>query len=306
MSGIFQRHPNNPILTRRDMPVPAASVFNPGAAEVDGRVLLLLRAEDRRGISSLWTAWSSDGVTGWEIDPQPLIYAENSWEAWGCEDPRISWVEELGQWVIVYTAYSMSGPGVALARTTDFKTVEKLGLVLAPSNKDAALFPRRIDGQWALIHRPVAGGIADIWVAVSPDLIHWGRPGCLVRSRGDVWWDGTRVGAGPPPIEVPEGWLLLYHGVKQMVAGPIYRLGAVLLDRDDPYQLLARTDEWIFGPVEDYEYRGDVPGVVFPCGALRRGEELWVYYGAADVTVCLATVRLPDLMTTLRPAEAPG
>lgn len=306
----FTRHPSNPILKRRDMPLPVASVMNPGAAEVKGRVVLLVRAEDRRGISSLWVAWSEDGVGGWEVARQPLLYPEHDWEAWGCEDPRISWLDELGEWVIVYTAYSSAGPAVALARTADFRQATKVGLILSPNNKDAALFPRRFDGAWCLVHRPMLGQTADIWLARSPDLVHWGKPEVILKSRGDVWWDGTKVGIGPPPIEVPQGWLMVYHGVKEMASGPIYRVGLALVERDDPSRVLARSEEWVFGPGEEYEYAGDVPNVVFPCGAFLRGRELWMYYGAADTRICLATAPLDELMKTLRRAphaeELPG
>lgn len=304
LSEAFARHPANPILGRAQMPAGCSSVFNAGATLVDGDVVLLLRAEDRRGISALWTARSGDGVGGWRIDREPLLTPEQPWEAWGCEDARITWVPELGAWLIAYTAYSQDGPAVALARTTDFHSVERLGVVLSPINKDAALFPRRFDGSWALLHRPSFGEHGNIWLAYSTDLVHWGRPHVLLAMRDAVWWDGWRMGAGAQPIETDDGWLLLYHGVKQMAAGPIYRVGAALVHRDRPWELVARGDDWLLAPEEPYERAGDVPNVVFPCGAVVRGEELWMYYGAADSTICLARARVADLLAYLR--SAPG
>jgi beta-1,4-mannooligosaccharide/beta-1,4-mannosyl-N-acetylglucosamine phosphorylase len=285
------------------MPPACASVFNAGATIVDGQLLLLVRAEDHRGISALWIARSRDGVSGWEIEQQPFLRADNPSEAWGCEDPRITWVPELDAWVIAYTAYSPNGPAVALARTRDFRTVERIGLVLPPTNKDAALFPRRFGGSWVLMHRPAVGDHGDIWLAYSPDLVHWGRPHMLFASRGVVRWDGWKIGAGAQPIETDAGWVLLYHGVKWMSGGPVYRVGAALVDRERPWELLARGEEWILGPVEPYERVGDVPNVVFPCGAILRNDEVWMYYGAADASICLATAPLTELLSFLERAR---
>lgn len=300
MTELFQRHPANPLLTAADIPAHVASAFNPAATEIDGEVLLLVRVEDGRGISALWVARSRDGVSDWRVEASPLLSPVETYEEWGCEDARITFVPELGAWVIAYTAYSSLGPAVALARTRDFRSVERLGVVLSPENKDAALFPRRVDGQWVILHRPVAGGTGHMWLASSPDLIHWGRSAMVLRARGAVWWDGARIGGGAQPLETPEGWLLLYHGVKQMVSGPVYRVGLALLDLDDPTRPVARTDDWVFAPETPYERSGDVPNVVFPCGALLRDGVVWMYYGAADSSVCLATARLDELIAAVK------
>jgi predicted GH43/DUF377 family glycosyl hydrolase len=300
MTTLFHRHPRNPLVTASDIPAHAASAFNPAATEIDGEVLLLVRVEEGRGISSLWVARSADGVSNWRVDAAPLLAPAEPYEEWGCEDGRITYLPELEEWVIAYTAYSSLGPAVGLARTRDFRSVERLGVVLSPENKDAALFPSRINGHWLLAHRPVSGGTGHMWLASSPDLIHWGRPSILTRARGAAWWDGARIGLGAQPLETPDGWLLLYHGVKQMVSGPIYRVGLLLLHREDPRQAVARTDEWVFAPEAPYERTGDVPNVVFPCGAFIRGDEVWMYYGAADSSVCLATARLDELLDAVK------
>ena len=150
-SDIFTRHPSNPIITADQLPYRANSVFNPGAGLVGGETLLLIRVEDLRGISHLLAARSSDGVTDWRFDAEPLIKPEpdlHPEEIWGCEDPRLTWLPELDQWAIAYTAYSRRGPLVSLALSHDFTEVTKLGPVMPPEDKDAALFPRRIDGRW--------------------------------------------------------------------------------------------------------------------------------------------------------------
>src|ERR1019366_6651831 len=171
---LFRRLEANPILSAQDWPYPAHSVFNPGATRLrDGTTLLLCRVEDRRGLSHLCAARSKNGRDGWVIDEEPTFpsdpekYPE---ELWGVEDPRITFVEELGKYVVAYTAFSRGGPGVALATTEDFRSFQRLGLVMQPDDKDAALLPRRIDGNFALIHRPMADSGAHVWLSLSPDL----------------------------------------------------------------------------------------------------------------------------------------
>ncbi len=245
-SDIFTRHPSNPIITADQLPYRANSVFNPGAGFVTGETLLLVRVEDLRGISHLLAARSSDGVTDWRFDAEPLITPEpdiHPEEIWGCEDPRLTWLPELDQWAIAYTAYSRRGPLVSLALSHDFTEVEKRGPVMPPEDKDAALFPRRIDGRWAMIHRPSPiGGFAHMWISYSPDLRHWGDHELLLEARDGAWWDAGKIGLGPPPLETDDGWLVCYHGVKSTASGPIYRVGLALLDLDEPRKVLRRTE----------------------------------------------------------------
>jgi predicted GH43/DUF377 family glycosyl hydrolase len=309
--ALFRRAIENPILVAADVPYPANSVFNPGAARVGDETVLLVRIEDLRGISHLHVARSSNGVTDWRFDPDVLLrsdverYPE---EIWGCEDPRLTWLAERGQWAIAYTAYSRRGPLVSLAMTRDFRTVERLGPAMPPEDKDAALFPRRFGGRWAMIHRPspLRGG-AHMWISYSPDLRHWGDHTLLLEARDGAWWDAGKIGLGPPPLETPEGWLLMYHGVHATAAGPIYRVGLALLDLDDPTIVMHRTDEWVLGPTDPYEIHGDVGRVVFPCGWIldEATSEVRLYYGAADSAVATATASLADILATVRGAPPP-
>lgn len=303
---LFYRYERNPILTAVDWPYPVQSVFNPGAVLLrDGSTLLLCRVEDRRGHSHLSAARSGNGVNGWQIDLRPTMPADPELfpeELWGIEDPRITYVPELKKYAVLYTAFSSSGPGVALALTEDFHSFERFGMIMPPEDKDAALFPHRIGGHWAMIHRPVSAPGAHMWLSYSPDLRHWGSHKLMLAARHGSWWDANKIGLSTPPIETAQGWLVIYHGVRQTAAGAIYRLGIALFDLDTPEHCLERGDEWVFGPQETYEQFGDVGNVVFPCGytIAPDGDTIRLYYGAADTSIALATGSLSAILEWLK------
>ncbi len=305
-SELFKRYKNNPVLTPSMWPYKVNSVFNAGATIYDGKVLLLVRIEDMRGFSHLCRAVSSDGYTNWKIDevptlqPKPDDFPE---EIYGIEDPRIVKLEDEGKYAVVYTSFSESGPLVSLATTEDFKSFRRFGVVMTPDDKDASLFPRKFNGRYILLHRPSPRSHllgAHIWMSYSPDLKHWGDSAILLPARKGSWWDAYKVGLGPQPVETKDGWLIIYHGVKTTAAGSIYRLGLALLDLDDPSKLIARSDEWVFGPNEQYERIGDVPDVTFPCGVVLKGDELIMYYGAADTSMAIATASLKEILEFIR------
>jgi predicted GH43/DUF377 family glycosyl hydrolase len=301
MKPLFERCKDNPIITVDDLPVPASAVYNPGAAMFGEEVVLSLRVEDRAGFSSIYLARSDDGMSGWRIEPKPFLAygeADYPYEEFGCEDARITHLAEDDRYYICYVAYSALGPAPGLAYTDDFERVERAGLMLSPTNKDAVMFPRKIRDRYTVLHRPEAGG-EHIWSAQSPDLYHWGMPHCVLVQRGGPSWDNAKVGAGPPPIETKDGWLLIYHGVKQFGSSMVYRVGLALLDLEPPHEVTARSPGWVFGAQEPYELSGILPNVVFPSGAIVRGDELWMYYGAADTCVCVATARVADLLAAL-------
>jgi len=296
---LFRRYEGNPILTPRNWPYPANSVFNPGAAQVDGETLLLVRVEDMRGFSHLTVARSWDGRTNWVVDPEPALEPEPNIreEQWGLEDPRIVFLEDEGKYAVTYVSFSQGGPLISLALTEDFRRFERRGPLLPPEDKDASLFPKRFGGRFALIHRPIIRGEAHIWISFSPDLKYWGEHRVLLPVRAG-WWDCHKVGLGPQPMETSEGWLVIYHGVRRTASGNLYRLGLALLDLEDPCKVIRRSQEWVFSPKEDYELIGDVPGVVFPCGAVADEEknELRMYYGAADTSVALAVADMDEVI----------
>jgi beta-1,4-mannooligosaccharide/beta-1,4-mannosyl-N-acetylglucosamine phosphorylase len=306
---LFRRHEHNPILTINNWPYPANTVFNAGATKLkNGETLLLARVEERRGISHLTAARSRDGVTNWQIDSRPTLLPDPEHypeETWGIEDPRITWVPELDSYAIAYTSYSTSGPMVSLALTKDFIEFERKGAIFPPDDKDAALFPRRFNGRWAMIHRPISGfpGVrANMWISYSPDLKHWGDHNVMLEARRGAWWDANKIGLSPQPVETPEGWLVIYHGVRMTPAGCLYRLGLALFDLEDPGRMIQRGDEWVFGPNAPYERVGDVGDVVFPCGVVHEPETgaLRLYYGAADTSIALATGNINDLLDWLK------
>ena len=302
---LFDRCAVNPILSAADWPYPAHTVFNAGATRLsDGTTLLLCRVEDRTGRSHLCAARSRNGVDAWVIDDQPTLLPDperHPEELWGIEDPRITFVEELGKHVVAYTAFGPNGPGVSLALTTDFRTFERLGLVMQPDDKDAALLPRRIDGKFALLHRPTTDASSDVWISFSPDLRSWGDHKRVLTARRGSWWDAKRIGLSPPLIETSRGWLMLYHGVRRTAAGCLYRLGAALLDLESAAQCTMRGDSWIFGPEAQYEREGDVGYVTFPCGCTigPDGDTINLYYGAADTCVALATGSITQILAWL-------
>ena len=300
---LVRRYAGNPILTASDWPESVNAVFNPGVARFEGTTLLLVRVEDRTGISHLAVATSANGLTDWVVDLDRSMVPDLSSHAerFGIEDARVTRLGE--EYMIVYTGYSGDGALVGLASTGDFRSYTRRGVLMPPEDKDAALFPRRFDGRFALLHRPVSAtpSAAHIWLSWSPDLRHWGDHAILLRAREGAWWDAHKIGLCAPPLATAQGWLLLYHGVRTTAAGSIYRLGLALLDADQPERVLARSREWLFGPEAPYERIGDVDQVVFSCGWQLDddGDTLRIYYGAADTSIAVATASLSALLDWL-------
>jgi beta-1,2-mannobiose phosphorylase / 1,2-beta-oligomannan phosphorylase len=304
---LFERHALNPILTADDWPYPANAVFNPAAVVADRETVILARVEDLRGISHLAVARSANGVDGWTVASEPLLAPAHGIESeqWGFEDPRVVWLPELERWSITCTTYGPPGPAVYLALTTDFRSVERLGVIRRAEDKNAALLPERIGGKWILFHRPSEGAVTgsggEIVLSRSADLVSWSTPEQVLAPRAGAWWDSRRIGIGPPPLRTERGWLIIYHGVRDTVSGALYRVGIALADLAEPTRVTHRLPRWIFGPYADYERAGDVPNAVFPCG-LTHDEptgELRLYYGAGDTSIALATAQLDDVLAAV-------
>lgn len=292
---VFKRYEKNPIISNEDVPYSSNTVFNPAACKFKDEIYLLLRVEDRMGASHLTLARSKDGFN-FEVDGKPFMqpYQEGDfsvYEEFGIEDPRITKFED-GFYYILYVAHSPFKPRIGIAKTSDFKEVERVEIVSEPSNKDGVLFSEKIKGEYVRLDRP---DDENIWISYSPDLKYWGKSKVLL-SPTEGNWDAQKIGAGPPPIKTEKGWLLIYHGVRMTAAGRLYRVGAGLLDLENPERVLGVSGGFLLGPREDYERVGDVSNVVFPCGAVIKDDELMMYYGAADSCVCVATAKLSDLI----------
>ena len=222
------------------------------------------------------------------------------WEEYGVEDPRIVHIDD--RYWITYVAVSRHGAATALASTTDFVAFERHGIIFCPENKDVVLFPERIGGQYVAIHRPTTAHAfcrPEMWLAQSPDLMHWGAHQPL--HCGSAAWETDRVGGGAPPLKTTAGWLEIYHaGRKSDVAGQVgaYTAGALLLDLNDPSHVIGHTREPLWEPDADFELSGFVPRVVFPTGIFARGDVLQVYYGAADTNTAVTELSLRDVLSS--------
>jgi predicted GH43/DUF377 family glycosyl hydrolase len=282
------RHPANPILRPiPEHPWESRNVFNCGVINHAGKIVLIYRGQGTNNdVSHLGYAESVDGVH-FDRLPQPVFSPGDSTEINGVEDPRLTPLD--GRVQMLYTAWSPEAIQVARASTTDFRTWERHGIVFpGPDNKDAALFPRKIDGRYVAFHRIPPS----IWLATSADLATWGDYREIMQPR-EGCFDALKLGAGGPPIETERGWLVIYHGVDHDL---VYRLGAALLDRGDPTRILNWPKEPILEPEEPWELVGDVPNVVFTCGTAELGDDYLVYYGGADRVIALATANKRDLL----------
>jgi predicted GH43/DUF377 family glycosyl hydrolase len=245
-------------------------------------------------LSHIRVARSKNGVD-FDVSDAPFIFPASRYELYGCEDPRVVRIE--GRYYVNYSSVSDLGITTTLARTDDFTSVERLGLIFAPDNRDVCLFPERIGGSYWALHRPAPAhfGRPGIWIAKSPDLLHWGDHKSVLDAS-ESGWDQRKVGGGAQMLKTDRGWLQIYHGVDQAQR---YCLGALLLDLGDPTKTIARMAEPLMQPLADYERHGFFGNVVFTCGATIRNEVLHVYYGAADEVMGVATISLDALWKQL-------
>ena len=280
------------------------ATFNPGAVRTEEVTHILYRAVDANKISSLGYAAAKDDNTIVHRSTEPVFAPVGTYDELGCEDPRITFFD--GRYYVFYTAYSHRGPRVALAATTDFRNFERYGVV-GPDydDKDAALFPKLIDGKFAVMHR-IEPNIEVAFFESIPQMERVSQnpysENYLKRIKANTVlrplnkWEQQKVGIGPPPIQTDIGWLVIYHGVD---SNTVYRAGAALLDLEDPRRVIARTQEPILEPEEYFERNGTVPNVVFPEGAVVTNDELKVFYGGADRVCCVASIPIKLLLEAL-------
>ncbi len=270
-----------------------------GVDTSDPRIVVVGGRTWLTSISHLRIARSKDGIQ-FEIEPAPALSPATPYETFGIEDPRITFLDST-YW-INYTAVSPFGIATALASTTDFRTFERHGIIFPPPNRDVTIFPEKIGGRCAALHRPMPEGIGQqaIWVASSPDMVRWGEHRFVAGAR-DSGWDSSKIGGGAVPFRVRtashDGWLAIYHGVTG--SPPAYSLGALLLDARDPARVIARSRAPILEPEAEYEREGFFGGVVFTCGLLAEEDRVRIYYGAADGVTAVADLSLDEILTGL-------
>ncbi len=306
---IVHRHEGNPILTRDHVPYPVVTVHNAGVARHDGRYVMLFRSHRHNGRSIIGLAESDDGYD-FTVHPEPFlvpaaegIFAE--YEEYGVEDLRICPID--GEYLLTYSAYSRHGVRVALARTRDFRSVERVALITEADYRNVVIFPEKIGGRWARLDRPHSEiSPWSIWISYSPDLIHWGDSR-LVMKPVQYHWDEMKIGPGATPIRTDRGWLHIYHGVFPTMDGSVYRLGVALHDLEDPSRVIAVADEFILQPEAPWELVGYVHNVVFTCGAVPEEDgTVKIYWGGADTVMCVGTARIDDLVDLCLESSRPA
>lgn len=261
----------------------------------DPRVIRYKGTDYLTTLSHLRLLCSEDGIRFYEPEGYPILQGETLQEAFGIEDCRVTLLEDT--YYLTYTAVSEQGVGVGMRKTKDWKHFESEGMIIPPHNKDCAIFEEKINGKFYALHRPSSVDIGGnyIWIAESPDGIHWGKHKCIITTRKGSW-DSARVGAGAAPIKTEKGWLEIYHGAN---AAHQYCLGAFLLDLNDPSIVIARSEQPIMIPTATYELSGFFGHVVFTNGHVVKGDELTIYYGAADEFVCGAKFSIAEILNAL-------
>ena len=302
-SDAVWRYSGNPIIGWNPVGR-VARIFNSAAIPYEGAFVGVFRADHRNGRADLHFGRSADGIH-WDIDADVIPWQDESGRpkpnSYGY-DPRLVKVEDT---YYINWCDDFPGASIGMGRTKDFRTWVKMENPLMPFNRNGVLFPRRINGLYALLSRPSDSGhtpFGDIILSYSPDLTYWGRHRLVMSRGGQGWWQSTKIGAGPVPIETNEGWLLFYHGVTTTCNGYVYSTGAVLLDLEDPSKVLYRTRDYLMTPEKDYETVGFVPNVAFPCAAIVDAPtgRIVLYYGAADTYTALAFCQVDEVLGYLK------
>ena len=300
---IVHRWEGNPLIDISDLSFKCSDIHNAGVVSFQGQVFLLVTIEYLSGRRSIHLARPT-GDGHYDVEREPFLSPSRErkykrHESRGVQDARVTFLE--GVYYILYNALGDYGFRLGLARTEDFQSVERIGLISEPDTKAGTLFPAKIKGRYARLERPRDG--SSIWITYSNDLVHWGGSQLVISPR-EGFWDANRIGTGPPPMEIEQGWLVLYYGAKDTSAGPIYRIGTVILDKQEPTQVVGRADIPILSPREKYERIGDVPNLVFSSGAVLDADgQLKLYYGAADSCICVGTTTIDEIVTNCVESE---
>jgi beta-1,4-mannooligosaccharide/beta-1,4-mannosyl-N-acetylglucosamine phosphorylase len=300
-SEVIWRYSANPIIPRNLIPS-SNSIFNSAVVPYQNQFAGVFRCDNKKREMNIHRGFSRDGYK-WSLDDDPIEWHFHDLELGRFEhryDPRVAWLED--RYYITW-CNGYHGPTIGIGYTFDFKTFQFLENALLPFNRNGVLFPRKINGKYIMLSRPSDNGhtpFGDIFLSQSLDMIYWGEHRFVMGTKGG--WQSTKIGAGPTPIETPEGWLLFYHGVLTSCNGFVYSFGAALLDLDQPWKVIYRSSSYLLSPQQNYECVGDVPNVAFPCAALydEPTGRIALYYGGADTVTALAFTRLSDLVLFLK------
>jgi beta-1,4-mannooligosaccharide/beta-1,4-mannosyl-N-acetylglucosamine phosphorylase len=301
---VVWRYDENPVIPRDSIPC-SNSIFNSALVPFGEGFAGVFRVDDKCRNMSLHSGHSKDGIN-FEIENDPIKFiCDNAEIAEFVEgyDPRVCWIEDR---FYVTWCNSYHGPTIGIAWTDDFKKFYQTENAFLPFNRNGVLFPRKINGKYAMLSRPSDNGhtpFGSIFYSESPDMIHWGCHRHVMSSKNSkLTWECTKIGAGPVPIETTEGWLLFYHGVLTSCSGYVYSMGAAILDKDDPWKVLYRTKPYLLSPQKNYECVGDVPNVVFPCSTLHDDAtgRIAIYYGCADTVIGLAFCDVNELIPFIK------
>ena len=296
------RYTENPITGRNPMKN-VARIFNSAVVAYEGAFIGVFRGEQLNGVSFIYLGRSDDGIH-WNFEEDKLHFVNEAGEPFDPKyayDPRLVKVEDA-YYIIWCTDFY--GASIGLAKTTDFKKFVRLENPFIPFNRNAVLFPRKINGNYVMLSRPSDSGhtpFGDIFLSESPDLTYWGKHR-HVMTKGTEWWESLKIGGGAAPIETTEGWLLFYHGVSGTCNGYVYSIGGAILDIDNPSIVKYRCENFILTPEAEYEERGFVPNVCFPCATLQDADtgRIALYYGAADSYVGLAFTELEPIVNYIK------
>ncbi len=291
------RHPENPIIKRNPLP-DVARIFNSAVIPYENGYVGVFRGEQRDGMPHVYFGTSSDALN-WNFQEEKIKFVDedgNPFQPIYAYDPRLIKVEDT---YYAIWCQDMYGAAIGMAKTTDFKTFTRLENPFLPYNRNAVLFPRKINGNFVMLSRPCDNGhtaFGDIFISESPDMVYWGKHR-HVMGKSDNWWESLKIGGGAAPIETDKGWLIFYHGVVNTCNGYVYSIGAAILDIDEPSKVLHRCSRYVLAPEEWYEERGFVPNVCFPCCTLHDSAtgRIALYYGCADSYVGVAYTTVEEI-----------
>lgn len=300
---VMWRYSKNPIVGWNPIKT-AARIYNSALVPYGDGYAGVFRADHKNGRAHLHFGTSKDAVN-WDFEEEKIKWVDeegNPRQPGYAYDPRVA---KIGNTYYITWCDDFPGASVGVGYTKDFKTFVRLPNAFLPFNRNGVLFPRKIGGKYIMLSRPSDSGhtpFGDVFLSESPDMVHWGNHKLVMTSGGRGWWQGTKIGTGPVPVETSEGWLLIYHGVSGTCNGFVYSMGAALLDLENPAKVIYRASDYILTPEKEYETAGFVPNVAFPCATLcdAKTGRIAVYYGAADTYIAIGFTKVDMLLDFMK------